>query len=138
MIDSPHGLQGTTGGAVSAPVFKRIADATLRYYGVPQTINPPPPVLVPRHVDADVREVSFAPAGPVMAMPADTSDVMPSVLGQSARDAVRTLARVGLVARVSGEGVVAHQEPAPGAAVEPGGICRLQLSRAALVGASQP
>ena len=37
-----------------------------------------------------------------------------------------------------GEGVVAHQEPAPGAAVEPGGICRLQLSRAALVGASQP
>ena len=40
-----------SGGAVSAPIFKRIAEATLRYLGVPPTINPAPPVLVARHDD---------------------------------------------------------------------------------------
>ena len=53
VTDSPHGTAGHTGGHVSAPVFKRIADATLRYLGVAPTIDPDNPILVAREaVDA--------------------------------------------------------------------------------------
>ena len=45
-LDSPHGPHGYYGGSVSAPIFKRIAEETLRYLGVGPTINPAPPVLV--------------------------------------------------------------------------------------------
>ncbi len=47
VTDSPHaGLN--TGGPVSGPVFKRIAESALQYLGIPPTINPPAPVLVAR------------------------------------------------------------------------------------------
>jgi cell division protein FtsI/penicillin-binding protein 2 len=139
VIDSPHG-QGTTGGAVSAPIFKQIAEATLRYYGIPQTINPPPPVVVPRQGDGDGRSAS-APSRetPIVTLATHSvSDAVPDLLGQSAREAVRALAQVGLVARISGDGAVAHQDPPPGAPIEAGGVCHLQLSRSALVGAGRP
>src|SRR5207244_215902 len=52
VIDSPHGPNRYFGGTVSAPIFRRIAEATLRYLGIGQTINPIPPVLVARHDDS--------------------------------------------------------------------------------------
>src|SRR3954464_14934536 len=57
VIDSPHG-NGYTGGAVSAPVFKRIAEAAVTYLGVGPTLNPPPPVLVARHDQAEDSDVA--------------------------------------------------------------------------------
>ena len=45
VIDSPHG-HGYYGSVVAAPIFKRIAEASLRYLGVPPTINPPMPNTV--------------------------------------------------------------------------------------------
>ena len=48
VIDSPHG-NGYTGGAVSAPIFRRIAEAALTYLGIGPNLNAPPPVLVARH-----------------------------------------------------------------------------------------
>src|SRR6185436_20614265 len=56
VIDSAHGPNGDHGGMVAAPIFKNIAEATLRYLGVAPTINPAPPVLVAR--------TDFAPMGP--------------------------------------------------------------------------
>ena len=45
VIDTPRA--GTHyGGAVAAPIFKRIAEAALQQLGVPPTINPAPPVIV--------------------------------------------------------------------------------------------
>ena len=55
VLDSPHGPHGYYGGNVSAPIFKRIAEATLRYLGVGPTLNPAAPVVVAR------RDVSGAP-----------------------------------------------------------------------------
>jgi len=37
MIDEPHGVH--YGGVVAAPVFKEIAEATLRYLGVPPSAS---------------------------------------------------------------------------------------------------
>jgi len=49
----------------------------------------------------------------------------------SARDAVRRLVKIGLLARVSGDGVVVSQEPPPGTPLEAGAgaVCRLVLER---------
>ncbi len=55
VTDSPH-TQGHTGGVVSAPVWRRIAEATLQYFGVGPTLNPSPPVLVARRERCDTRE----------------------------------------------------------------------------------
>ncbi len=59
VTDSPH-AGPTTGGLVSAPVFKRIAEATLQYLGVPRTVDPEPPVLAARQ-DAGARRRSPRP-----------------------------------------------------------------------------
>ncbi len=131
MIDSPH-AGPTTGGAVSAPVWKRIAESTLRYLGVSPTINPPAPVLVARGGEPSGAQTAApdAPAEPVVSLVADGSaGTVPDVTGLSARDAVRTLVKLGLLARASGDGVVVSQDPAPGALIEPGGACRLVLER---------
>ena len=48
VIDSPH-TNGYYGATVSAPVFRRIAEAALRHLGIGPTVNAPPPVLVARH-----------------------------------------------------------------------------------------
>ena len=39
MIDTPR-VGSDTGGAVAAPIFKRIAEASLRYLGVPPNDRP--------------------------------------------------------------------------------------------------
>ena len=54
VIDSPH-RQRVLGGMVAAPIFKRIAEATLRHLGIGPTINPAPPVLVARRDRRNVR-----------------------------------------------------------------------------------
>ena len=64
VIDSPH-AKGYYGAVVSAPVFKRIADATLRHLGIGPNVNPPPPVIVARHEQTDMAPTPIvAPVAP--------------------------------------------------------------------------
>ncbi len=53
MIDSPR-VGGDTGGVIAAPIFQRIADASMRQLGIVPTINPEPAVLVARQQDTSV------------------------------------------------------------------------------------
>ena len=130
MIDSPR-IGGDTGGAIAAPIFKHIADASLRMMGVTPTINPQPPVLVARRSDSPVTTAAAPIAPAVVTMPSGMSDGggLPDLRGLSAREALRELARLGLTARMEGAGVVVDQNPAPGSLVEPGAGCTLVLSR---------
>jgi len=126
VLDSPRGANGHFGGGVSAPIFKRIAEASLRYLGVPPDVNPAPPVLVAKHDAPD----PSAPA-PRLALVTDAqSGTIPDVRGMSARDAVRTLFKVGLHAHISGDGIVVSQMPAPGSPIAANTVCRLSLERA--------
>jgi len=131
VTDSPHGGP-TTGGPVSGPVFKRIAEATLRYLGVGPSINPPSPVLVARH-DEDVGRVPTNGArasDAVVSLVADgPPGTVPDLRGMSAREAVRALVKRGMNARVSGDGFVVSQMPAAGAPLESDAVCRLVLER---------
>ena len=130
VTDSPH-VYPNTGGWVSAPVFKRIAEATLQYLGVASTINPSNPVLVARDDDASSTHASSADAGePVVSLVADgPPGTVPDFSGLSAREAVRRIVKLGMNARVSGDGFVVSQDPAPGLPIEDDGVCRLVLER---------
>jgi len=130
VIDAPHRGQ-IFGGVVAAPVFKNIAEASLRYLGVPPTINPVPPVVVT--VAADVPTPEIVPATN-LAQTARLDVVtgaptVPDVRGLGAREAIRRLARLGIVATVVGDGVVTDQDPTAGSPLEPGIVCRLTLER---------
>jgi cell division protein FtsI (penicillin-binding protein 3) len=129
MVDSPR-VGGDTGGAIAAPIFKRIADASLRRLGVTPTINPAAPVIVARHnpeMVAPAASPIVAPAVVALASNAETG--VPDLSGMSAREALRELARVGLTARMKGAGFVVDQNPPAGSALEPGGTCTLVLNR---------
>ena len=121
------------GGLAAAPVFKRIADAALRHHGVPPTLNAPPPVLVARREHQPERPAAGpADASAILSVsePADTaSGGFPDLRGMSAREAVRTLARLGLTARMHGTGVVTDQRPEAGAAIDGRTACELWLDR---------
>lgn len=130
VLDSPHG-KGYYGGVVSAPIFRRIAEATLRYLGVGPTINPPPPVLVARNSDtSSVAASGRVSAGAVVSFVNDgPPGTIPDLRGLSAREAVRALVKLGLIVEATGDGVVVSQDPAPGTPLEAGGLCRLVLDR---------
>jgi membrane peptidoglycan carboxypeptidase len=132
VTDSPHGSSGHTGGMVSAPVFKRIAEATLRYLGVGPSINPDPPVLVARRDDAAKVPVVDTPPQPVLSLVTNgQTATLPDLTGLSAREAVRTLSKLGLLTRASGDGFVVSQDPPAGSPLEAGAVCRIVLQRSA-------
>ncbi len=131
VTDSPHGGP-TTGGPVSGPVFKRIAEATLRYMGIGPTINPPSPVLVARHDDAaaHLATSSGGASEAVVSLVADgPPGTVPDLRGMSAREAVRKLVKLGMNPRVVGDGFVVSQEPPAGAPIDGDAVCRLVLQR---------
>jgi len=129
VIDAPH-EGGRTGSAVAAPIFKRIAESALRYLSIGPTIDPEPPVLVERHDTVDVRTRSQNDGSPILSLVADgLPGTVPNLHGLSAREAVRTLIKLGLKARLSGDGFVMSQNPSAGAVLEPGAVCTLVLNR---------
>jgi membrane peptidoglycan carboxypeptidase len=131
VLDSPHG-KGYYGGAVAAPVFKRIAEATLRHLGIVPNVGPSARVVVARREVSDVAEFVPTPArSAVSRVPAVvlTAGVMPDLRGASARDAARLLAQLGVAAHMLGDGLVIDQEIAPGTPIERGISCRVRLSR---------
>jgi cell division protein FtsI (penicillin-binding protein 3) len=129
VIDSPRG--GFYGGTVAAPVFKRIAEATLRHFGAPPTIDPPPAVLVKRESDAKGQVPVSAPANaPLVVRASIPRDCLPDMRGMGAREAIATLVRLGIKPRLRGTGMVVDQKPAPGMPLENVEEAELRLGRA--------
>jgi cell division protein FtsI (penicillin-binding protein 3) len=128
IIDTPRN-GAYYGGAVSGPVFKRIAEVAIRHVGIPRTITPEAPVVIARASSAGTtRPVTFVSPWRASA-PATPNGLMPDLRGLSARAAVRTLARVGLVPRLKGDGFVAAQSPAAGSPLDLAGLVDLRLER---------
>jgi cell division protein FtsI (penicillin-binding protein 3) len=130
VIDSPH-AGSYYGAVVSAPVFKRIAEATLQHLGIGPTLNPPSPVIVARH-DTGENEMASIPvrASSYKQVIASTPEgVMPDLHGLSARDAIRALTQIGVTPRIDGVGFVVEQSPRAGAVLAPRDMCVLKLGR---------
>jgi membrane peptidoglycan carboxypeptidase len=131
VMDSPHG-KGYYGGVVSAPIFKRIAEATLRYMGVGPTIDAPEPVIVARKTETTAVPASAqtSPEAVVSLVADGPIGTMPDLSGLSAREAMRRVVRLGITPRMSGEGAVVSQRPAPGTPIDGLDACDLELERA--------
>jgi cell division protein FtsI (penicillin-binding protein 3) len=134
VIDSPHG-RGYYGGTVAAPVFKRIAEASMRHLGIGPSLNAPPPVLVARRDENDRRaEDTVRHSGPAAAWMAASIDsaqagLMPDLRGLSAREAASIVTRVGMTPRLKGQGFVLEQAPLPGTPLVRGKAADLTLGR---------
>jgi cell division protein FtsI (penicillin-binding protein 3) len=134
VMDSPHGRNGYYGGLVSAPVFKRIASAALRQYGIPPAAGPDQPLLVVRREETSEQQTISGPAEPPAIVPvageAGLRSVVPDVRGLSAREALQTLTKLGLTVRLHGDGVVIAQEPEAGTAIDLESSAAVWLGRA--------
>jgi cell division protein FtsI (penicillin-binding protein 3) len=147
IIDTPRSavINGTrqrayTGGAVAAPIFRRIAEASLRHLAVPRNVDPIPAALSAERTEPRAMTVSMTPARTAapQAAVADTEvEAMPDLRGLSAREAIQALTRLGLEARVEGNGVVVGQEPRPGAALVPGTVATTWMDRYPAAGDEQ-
>ena len=122
VIDEP--VIAHYGGTVAGPVFRRIAEVTLRHMGV-----------APDRGRAVLAEMKEKPAAEPAAKPVPTQSVekghsaVPDVRRLPLRRAVVALHADSLVPEVSGSGLVIRQDPAPGSVVSHGSIVRLQLDR---------
>src|SRR5207342_3181783 len=94
-----------------------------------------PPLLVKRHDLEQGRSQPAWRAGDAtkivaVASPSQGSEqVFPDLRGLSARDALNTLARLGMTGRLNGTGIVTRQEPQAGAPIDRDTTCVLWLER---------
>jgi cell division protein FtsI (penicillin-binding protein 3) len=141
VLDEP--MIGRYGGDLAGPVFRRVAEASLRYLGVPpsnstprlknvkgepestnvaamkpETGPPPATVALAPTATAPLPPPSYGP-------PLPSSVVVPETAGMGVRDAVRALGAVGLVPLVEGSGKLVRQVPPAGAPVPKGSSVRL-------------
>jgi len=120
------------GGAVAAPVFRRVAEASLNYLGVtPRKGRPSADVrqLVgasdPARAAYEVIRRAQGKKPPVQEVKESAPLArglvrVPDLTGLPVREALRKGAELGLAPRVMGTGLLAHQEPQPGAVIEKG------------------
>ncbi|MEM7135387.1 MAG: penicillin-binding transpeptidase domain-containing protein [Myxococcota bacterium] len=121
VIDEP--VIAHYGGTVAGPVFRRIAEVTLRHMGIAPDrgravlakMKASPPVQRPSEVE------------PAEAVDRGESAV-PDVRRLPLRRAVVALHQESLVPRVEGSGLVIRQDPKPGAIVPHGAIVHLTLA----------
>ena len=121
------------GGAVAAPVFRRIAEATLLHLGVPPNVDAPPPILIPAAPPTASR-VRLTPvrAQAPLAASAGTGPLpglMPDLVGYSARVAFEIATDLGLTTQMRGDGFVVGQTLEPGSAIARGQALFLRLAR---------
>ena len=134
MVDNPRGAR-YTGGAVAAPIFRRIAEAALRHRAVAPTVNPEPPIFRVREGPERSLVALASTSQPPAASPTPSihvdpqSGLMPDLRGMSARQAIATLGAFGMIALPEGDGVVTRHQPPAGSAVDRGATVTLQLER---------
>jgi cell division protein FtsI (penicillin-binding protein 3) len=135
VLDEP--MIGRYGGDLAGPVFRRVAEASLRYLGV----TPPSTSAKIDHVTragdpADVTRAAMRPepedppaivaSGP----PVQGEVRVPDATGLPARDAVRVITQAGLVPQIEGTGRLVRQQPSAGSSAPKGAGVRLVFESA--------
>lgn len=134
VLDEP--VIGHYGGDLAGPVFRRVAQQSLRYLGValPNKGHVAKIGSVRRSGDvADVTMATWKPPiaapdgeGGSLAVPVPAGSVrVPDLAGSGAREAVKALSALGLVPVLEGTGRLARQVPAPGTPAPKGSTVRL-------------
>jgi cell division protein FtsI (penicillin-binding protein 3) len=121
-IDEPKG-ERNEGGDVAAPVFARVAEASLRHLAVPPDDASRVLRAIPYHRD-DALRVAYDSGRDI----AVAEGTMPDLRGRSAREAAIRAVRRGMLVELRGSGRVVEQRPAPGEPYEAGATCILTLA----------
>jgi cell division protein FtsI (penicillin-binding protein 3) len=135
VLDEP--MMGHAGGGLAGPVFRRVADASLRYLGVTPPASQKQAKVTRANDPADVTLTAMKPkddSPPAPNEPQGPPPVgyvkVPDVGTLPARDAVRAIAGAGLVPQLEGTGRLVKQSPAAGVTAPRGSSVRLQLEPA--------
>ena len=132
VLDEP--MIGHYGGDLAGPVFRRVAEASLRYLGVTPSAGSAKLAAVKREGDpADATLAAMKPSPPVpapaasaVAGPAAPGGVrVPDATGLPAHDVVVALSKAGLVPQIEGWGRAVRQTPAPGTPAPQGSAVRV-------------
>jgi cell division protein FtsI (penicillin-binding protein 3) len=133
VLDEP--MIGRYGGDLAGPVFRRVAEASLRYLGVTPTANTAKLKEVTRQGDpADVALTAMQTPKPKderpeppqpMGPPIAGAVKVPDAAGLGARDAVHAVAAAGLLPQIEGTGRLVKQSPGAGTQVPRGSTVRL-------------
>jgi cell division protein FtsI (penicillin-binding protein 3) len=141
VLDEP--TMGHHGGDLAGPVFRRVAEATLRYLGVTPSassvkiadvkregdpadatlamMRPPTQPAAPPTQDSATAAPGAAPVGTVR---------VPDASGLAGHDVVTALTKAGLVPQIEGWGRVVRQNPPPGSSAPKGSAVRVVLEPA--------
>ncbi len=126
VVDEP--LVSHYGGTVAGPIFRRIADRTLRYLGVaPGRLPGRAAARGPAAHDAPAPE-PLTVTGVPLALPRPGEVEAPDFSGETIRSALRVARDAGLEIDVLGSGLAVEQWPDPGTGVAPGGVVRVRFS----------
>jgi cell division protein FtsI (penicillin-binding protein 3) len=141
------------GGTVAGPVFRRVAEASLRHLGVAPLQGGAKLSEIVKRMRADEAELAKAQTLTPEALAAkrqETDDEaeadepvqsgqvrVPDLLGKGARNALVLLRQAGLSGTLSGSGAVSEQSPEAGKAVASGALVQLVLRRPASATRSQ-
>ena len=124
LVDSPR-VEHDTGGAVAAPVFAQVAEASLNYLRVP----PDQPATLVAKKDVTNTEKA-APKKETLVNLDIASSAMPDLTGMSKLDVVETLSSLPLkVWSLEGSGHVVWQSLAPGQQIASGDECRIIFAK---------
>ncbi len=139
VLDEP--MIGRYGGDLAGPVFRRVAEATLRYLGVTPLLGSVRTAdlhrgseVSPPGAQATTGPSSPEPVAAPLALPLGPippgSLRVPDATGLGARDVIVALTRAGFSPRLDGWGRVVRQSPAPGSAAPKGSPVRVVLEPA--------
>ncbi|HEY8089386.1 MAG TPA: penicillin-binding transpeptidase domain-containing protein, partial [Polyangiaceae bacterium] len=139
VLDEP--TIGHYGGDLAGPVFRRVAEASLRYLGVTPSASSAKISAVKREGDpADATLAMMKPPSPQPAPSPPASGAplsvppgsvrVPDASGLGAHDVVSSLTKAGLVPQIEGWGRAVRQTPAPGMAAPRGSAVRVVLEPA--------
>jgi cell division protein FtsI (penicillin-binding protein 3) len=132
VLDEP--MIGHYGGDLSGPVFRRVAESSLRYLGVTPSASSAKLQGVTRSGDvadatlAAARAPENAPlpaADPAPSTAAKDAVKVPDATGMAMRDAIHVISGAGFVPQVEGTGKLVRQTPSPGTAAAKGSGVRL-------------
>jgi cell division protein FtsI (penicillin-binding protein 3) len=138
VLDEP--MIGRYGGDLAGPVFRRVAEASLRYLGVTPSSGTASAKIASMHHQGDPADATLSmmkpaapsptpPAAPVastVAGPPPAGSVrVPDATGMAAHDAVVSISKAGLVPQVEGWGRAVRQTPAAGSATPKGSAVRV-------------
>jgi cell division protein FtsI (penicillin-binding protein 3) len=123
MLDEPKNEKW--GSEAAAPVFAAIGREILRYLEVPPRGTQPLQIVTASPSEPMVSRTRTTEPPPAVTV--DAEGTMPDLRGRSLRHALAMLAPLRLEVEISGHGLVARQDPSPGAEVEPGMAATLSL-----------